>query len=1614
MLQAMNKFYILLILILLGGYVSAQRYQLPDSVETYGDAVKDIFIQTKDSTLIKTGSQFAALWYGTTLSGIQKDTVMAITREMQAKNYNLIPYLSDFYETLMVAVDSAKLSGKNLDDMLSMLLKTVQQYDRNRWGNVAKTLKQFFEKGAIYYANYNQVYAESKGYSFGFVAPQDVIAVAATSGEHEEEALIEEWGNPEESSEWEDVSETSEWNDSWGWEEEDKAGEEAVVPEKESSIMDYLVEETIQPELEGPVIYFDEVNLTFTTTFDSATLTDTKGALMLSDYIFVGEGGKFDWAMAGLSPDSVYCTLSKYNFDIRVPKLSAENGEMTYKGKVDKPVKGMFQFASQRHIDEQDARYPRFKSYNSNIKVNIFNKKEVNPNLVSYEGGFSLEGRKITSASFLEDKATIEVQDQTHRGDGQKKFKATSRRFNIGDSLITSQQASVVIFQRSDSIYHPAMEFKYMMDSSQLTVLLGDGNFKKIPIVSSYLNMDIRADMMRWDLRTDSINISTIAARDKVPVIFESHDYFDEDTFDDFSQMYNFHPLIMAVGYARKLNNSTFYADDLASSTGQNEKVIWAAMKDLMERGFIDYDLQTGQITLKRKAYHYVLSKAKRVDFDDIIMPSVESRLPNATLKLNDKELTVRGIDQFYLSDQLNVYIRPEDKTVTLLGDRNFRFNGTLYSGNFEFVGKNFTFNYDSFLVNLPQIDSISFYLADEQGNRRKVNNTLQSAEKNEAFNTNMGENLKQTAGILYINEPNNKSARRSYPQYPKFDAETGAIVYFDNEHVLDGAYDKSLYFVIPPFAIDSLNNADPASIGFKGTLYSDILPPIEETLLITPDNAMGFEHKVSEEGYALYGGTATFHNMLRLDAHGLRGNGTIDYLTSTFESQDFIFYTDSVITEGTVAEVRGDVLGQTSFPQAYVENYSMKWLPLKDSMYITNNKEPFQFYNQTASLDGEAIFTSQGLLGKGTLFTRGSEAISEEMTFKQQQFSAGHAEFEIKSSNPKKPALAGKDVHLDFNLEKNDASISPEIEGVAAIEFPYAQFKTSITKALWDMEEETVQMSKPEDVDIANSYFYATRKELDSLVFNAEEAIYRIPLLQLDIFGVPYIQVADAKITPENNQVQVLENATLETFNNATLVIDTLNEYHKLYKGTIDILSRNEFKGKATYELVSAADTFAIEMTDFHQEEVQEGKMITKHTVAKGEVQKSQNILISPGMLYKGLVNMNAQKEALELDGEVKLDFKRIPNYDTWISYKSEAGQKQLEFDFEQSVTDQGDPLVAGLHLSSQDNSLYTSFVTERRSPDDIDLFKPSGLLSYDEEKQEYSIRAPKKDEKGALSGKVFTYNENIQTVSFEGPVRLLPYSEQGIALEAATLGTGNLEKNEFTFDAFLAMSMDLPAQAVLMMGQDLDQALNKSGAPAANSDRTRLLYKVAEIIGEEAAKEYDRLSISDYTPLVSVSGKLVKTLVISDVTLQWSDEHKAWYNTNPLGISNMLEQDINAKITGFLEIKPTLDGTIVNLFMQATPDAWYYFSYQNNRMGIWAYNEDFCDLIGSKSKINKAGSDEFAFFLSDIAETLNYVNRFRKTYLGIEEPYNLDNTPAVIAGEEKKKEKEVDRDGF
>jgi hypothetical protein len=98
-------------------------------------------------------------------------------------------------------------------------------------------------------------------------------------------------------------------------------------------------------------------------------------------------------------------------------------------------------------------------------------------------------------------------------------------------------------------------------------------------------------------------------------------------------------------------------------------------------------------------------------------------------------------------------------------------------------------------------------------------------------------------------------------------------------------------------------------------------------------------------------------------------------------------------------------------------------------------------------------------------------------------------------------------------------------------------------------------------------------------------------------------------------------------------------------------------------------------------------------------------------------------------------------------------------------------------------------------------------------------------------------------------------------------------------------------------------------------------------------------------------------------------------------------------------MEIRRNEDGgPVFHVFFKASPEAWYYFGFEDNRLLVHSSDEDFNAIISKKTNAGKAKIGEVAFIPGSEEETLSFINRFRKSYYGIDVPYSLhDAAPGL-----------------
>ncbi len=1585
-----KKFFLFILFCTIAVSVQAQYFEFSENRETFPTQVINSLNRIDTESAKKVASDFRNVWERT-LTEDQKDQVIHIAKIMKDRKLPLRPYFEYYFSYITYSVKQSNISGSQLSTILDITEEAAVNNNSKEYRKFLLTLNLYFAREFLYYSKFH--YTKAIGGTFEFEV-LDAIAPVTEPEEVVEEEFVEEpipddWTEEDDDGSWVDeednswVDDDNSWADDDGsWDSGNSWDDEPAGPERqiiESSGKDYVAELLAKynpPPVTGAVMNLDKTDILLVTPYDSMVIKGTSGTYELKGKAFLGKGGVGNWPGELKQMQEAEVAFGDYYFDVAKTEIWTPNATLKFPQFLNKPVEGVFRFRSVRTRlkDRPNKNYPYFESLQADIEVDIPFEG------VSYTGGIAFQGQKMYGRAISRNLGTLTVRD----GKGRSII-AKSPEFSFIDSLIRSDDALVYIIHRSDTIYHPSVALKYDPSTKIIKLSNSKSDFKNAPYYSTFHLMDLYTDELTWDMNTDSLDMSINSARNIVPAVLISEDYFSPETFRRFGVGLRFNPVIVAVNYGKKYNISEFNIDELAGEYKIDQARINEAAKILKREGFAEYDPITRMLKLREKAYHSWEANFKKRDYDHMLISSVISSAPNATIHLEDDELIVRGVKEFYLSADKELLIRPDSGVIKLSSNRNVKFDGMVNSGDFQYRGKDFEFDYDKFLVTMPTIDSIRIQI-------EEVDSTSTSSRKPEK--RALTNHINQTSGVLQLNDPNNKSGNDEKLSNARFESDSEAVVYFDTPEYLKGAYDKTIRFIVPPFEIDSTEKND-KSITFKGRFESGgLFPDFEEDLIIMPDKTLGFVHEAPAEGYVLYKTGAKIYNNIRLDGKGIHSSGQLDYITTTVNSDDFTFYLDSVTAIGDKGLIKeGNKFG-SSYPSAELDNFRMKWRPQKDSMYIRNLKEPFKFYNRTATLDGEVNVTKKGVFGSGTMLTRGSRSKSRDLTFKQFSYSARNADFEVLSDNSRKPAMEGKDISLEFDLLSNTADIAPERAGIASLSFPYAQIKTSLAEAFWDLEDSVVTMLKSPNVSIEDSYFYSTKPELDSLAFSAEQASYDINTFELQIEGIPFIKVADAKITPENGETTILKDSELLPFNNAEIVIDTLNEYHYLFDGNIKILSRKSFEGDATYKLVNAeSDTFNIKFRSFELTEVPQGKKKTKlMTVSGGEITDADKVAVSAGFIYKGSVTMFASKEPLELTGLVRLETESFgSDYNKWVQYERVGEENVVAIDFETALYEDDQPVSAGLHYDIK-GGIYPSLLGDRKDVSDLDIFKPSGLITYDLDNQYYQIETASKTKGETYEGSTFIYDDKTQDLIFEGLMNFSKTKDKGFDMVTSVLGSGNAKEETYKIDVMTLLDFNVHSSITDLMALDFGDLIETVGLVQAHDNSIQTLYKLANIIGDELTKEYENTALKNYEPLVNSARAMESTLGISNVKMSWSAKHNKWYNTSKIGLSHIDRNDINAKMNGFMEIgKSDSEQDVIHLFFQPTAGTWYYFGYEDHHLLLLSSNQDFNDAVDAKSNSGKAKVGELIVLTAESNEVLAFIDRFRLDYQGITEPYDL-----------------------
>lgn len=1588
----MKKISLLIFLsgILLSFSSTAQLIQLSETPETFIGDIQKVMAMGNNTIAIETGKKFEAHW-NTRFDAAQKTQIIALCRKMAARGHKMAQYyfLFDLFEKV---ITKEKYNDIKLNSFISIITKSVEQYDLKTATKMLENLMDFLDKKRIYNAPFNRLYALNGTYEFQFIEKNAAQTTPTTQP------------NTPTTDPATATKETSAFD---GWDDAPKA--ENLI-ESSKPVFDEIVTKPM-PIIGGISVVLNEVDLVMATASDSVFVRKTTGTVSWKDGVWVGKGGSFTWESAGLP--QISAQLKDFYFEIRNPRFSAEDVTLTYTDRLTAPIRGIFEYKSEKRAKNVAPTYPRFMSYKGEATI-----KNLDRN-IEYHGGFSLSGRRIYSSSVENKYSNIIIKKE-----GKFFFKTASRRFELSDSLITSQIASFVTYIDKDSIYHSAVKLNYNSKNYILRLnKIDEGGLRDIQYTDTYHQMSIKCDAMKWNLNEGRMDFYIVSGRNQVPAIFESLDFFDNRRLTALNSSAGFNPIIMVGNFVKQKNKNTFTLNEIAEYNKRLPEHLKGGLMVAAQQGFVDYNPVTEVFQVTSKGKHYLDAFAGKKDYDDFIVPSIygnsKDSTANATFNFQDKTITIRGVRRLNISDSLNVFVLPYDRSIKLDKNRKISFSGQFKARNYRFSGKDLVFDYEKFTLSLPKIDSITFtpQALFKKGVRKEIGGHIKFLKP----------------GTLFLNKPDNKSGKTYLPEYPRLKIDDGVIVYFDEPTRGNRKYSRDVYFDVPKIDFDSLTIKD---IEFDGTFYSgNIFKPFKEVLRIMPDTTLGFLHKVPKGVYNVFNSESSvkFSSELTMDGKGLYSQGDINHLAATLTAKEILFMADSVTAKGQLGKVVETTTKQGSyFPQVAINDYTLKWLPKVDSM-IVSSKAGFNFYEGTSLLKGQIVVRTKGLFGIGVLGRSDSETASNQFQFNKEGFTADESRFNIKATaSSTKSVFLGKNVDVNFNIKNSLVNIATN-EGnfndstASTMEFPYAAYKTNINRAEWNIKDKKISMVG----DVEKSVFTSTNVTQEGLAFNGKSANYEIDKMILNIGGVPFIKSADAKITPFKGDVVIRRDADMLPFKNARLTIDTLNGYHNLINGNIQILSKSKFTGDATYQFVNVRkDTFNIKMGNFELKEltmdgenIKTGKGGKLATVAMATVVERDSVFLSPKILYKGEITMLAPIKNLSLDGYVIPELKKYPKLGGyWIAYKGNKSE-EIKINVDKTLKSGSSPIFAGLHFrtTTSANGLYPTFLSAKESDDDQNVFLANGLLRRDEPNKLFSIQA---EGVKTLSGNKYELLDEKGIIELEGKFDLLsPKLSQYIQ----TAGTAQirLDTAKHKFNTMMLVSFPVAQPLLQNMAEkivkiNLDAGINDAANNFSNPD---FFVKMAQFIGDKETEEYRAKVAREYVSLFRQSPKFINTIVFSNLDLVWSPMLNAYHSIGKLGVSNIGEFDINANIDGYVEIRKNAVGSDeVYIFLDLPGENWYYLGYKEGQMGIISSDDAFNTLITAKS--DKKKSKDYQLIPVDFAEALLFKKAFLETYKGIKEtpktankkadPKNPAEAPKPTDKKDDKKKKEEEKEGF
>lgn len=1263
---------------------------------------------------------------------------------------------------------------------------------------------------------------------------------------------------------------------------------------------------------------------------DSTEIYDFTGIYYPDVFLLHCINGVVTWEKAGYNREDVSATVTDFDIDVTKSEFTCDSSFLTHSTYFRQPVQGKLTDRASHIISPDKASMPRFETLETRFIIDDIYEG------VDYEGGLTLEGSLVRGTGSAWTPATINL----FRNDTLY-VRVRSKNFILSQKSITSSEASATLLLDRDSIYHTNQGFSYNTSTREVSLFRTPSPLSRSPFFDSFHNMDLYFENLLWDMDNSFVTMSRTKGSSIGAARFESVSFYNEAMFYRLMRLDEVHPLYRIRDFAKHYGSDVFSVDGFAKWLKMPIEQATALCIELSNSGFLFYDRYYNEVTIKKKLDDYIASFAKKRDYDAInIISEASGQEENAILDLHSYRLKLSGVDYISLSDSQNVSIIPYNKKAVIGKNRSISFDGIVNAGLFTIFGKEFTFNYDTFYVRLQKIDSIRIAVETDKKDAygrpiiKRIDNMIQLG-----------------TAELFIDDPRNKSGLRRLKQYPIINAVTFSYIFYDKIPGLEGVYpSQDFYFRVDPFTYENIDHYTNTEIALAGEFIgSGITEPMRQTLTIQPDNSLGFSMTVAPEGIPVFGGRGRIFDHMSMSNSGLITSGKMTHLTSTAVADTFRFYPDSMRTKALSFTMARDP--ENRYPELNSSNVDIKWILDPDEWHVRpGDNKPFNMYANGTTMNGSLVLTPVSLDGKGEVNIADARITSETFSFGSSTINADTSDYYLKALRGSGYGFVATDAssHVDFERQRAAFSLNtdsslvvfPEIEYISKMtNFEY-DMKSKVLN-MWQRGRESTTLMPAEELikvplrEVEKPTFLSTNNMKDTVKFQSGNAAYFLQDEYVRVENVNYIPVADALIQPGGGTVFIAKGAKIRETDSSIVAI---NNRHLIHSARIAIESSASYTGSGIYDYTDAEGKI-------QPVEMKQIRVDTMATRAQGFIPVSQDFTLSPAFTFTGDVDLRSSRDNLRFTGAsgIITECKNINNMP--VKFSAVIDPKNVLIPVSEKPMDINDNLIfSGTFVTLDSAGVYGTFLSERKSWSDNPLINSSGYLFYDKGAGKYRLASMAKLSDLTMNGNMVTFDRNYCILGSEGKIDFGTNYDH-LKLASAGKVVHITDSASVTVQSIIGLSFFFSPEALKMMADELRMIPTLKPVNLATDFNSK---GMRDLIGVEAARALGE-ELQLFGVVKTLPREYTYQMLLNDVTLEWNPNTLSFVSKGRIGIGFIGDQPLNVYVDGYVEIQRKRSGDLLDIYLKAGNDTWYWFSYFRGVLMSYSSNQAYNGILTS-----------------------------------------------------------------